>query len=125
MLIKAVQSFVIHIFVYSLTQPTYQPIYSGAWRATCSRGGAEGNTSAMLCQSQNKAIISISNNHICIFFYIFTRQHEKFTSQLQLMQKLEHSREATKSPEFKGAEGGKETKPSEQSLNAEEKLPSE
>ncbi|KAI7807973.1 centrosomal protein of 170 kDa isoform X2 [Triplophysa rosa] len=52
-------------------------------------------------------------------------KHEKFTSQLQLMQKLEHSREATKSPEFKGAEEGKETKPSEPPLNAEEKLPTD
>jgi len=33
--------------VSSLTHLTYQPIYSGACRVTCSRGSAEGNTNAV------------------------------------------------------------------------------
>ncbi|XP_065116391.2 centrosomal protein of 170 kDa [Paramisgurnus dabryanus] len=50
-------------------------------------------------------------------------KHEKYTSQLQLTQKLSSLVETTKSPEVKGAEGGKETKPSEPPPKAEEKLP--
>ncbi|XP_067315047.1 centrosomal protein of 170 kDa isoform X3 [Pseudorasbora parva] len=51
-------------------------------------------------------------------------KHEKFTSQLQLSKKPSPSGETTKSPEVKGAEGGKdaEVKPSEPASKADEKL---
>ncbi|XDV36424.1 hypothetical protein PO909_006205 [Leuciscus waleckii] len=50
-------------------------------------------------------------------------KHEKFTSQLQLTKKPSPSGETTKSPEVKGAEGGKdaEVRPSEPAPKAEEK----
>ncbi|XP_016122288.1 centrosomal protein of 170 kDa-like isoform X1 [Sinocyclocheilus grahami] len=51
-------------------------------------------------------------------------KHEKFTSQLQLTKKPSPSGETTKSPEVKGAEGGKdaEARPSEPSPKPEEKM---
>ncbi|KAF4111864.1 hypothetical protein G5714_006659 [Onychostoma macrolepis] len=52
-------------------------------------------------------------------------KHEKFTSQLQLTKKPSPSGETTKSPEVKGAEGGKdaEARPSEPPPKPEEKVP--
>lgn len=61
-------------------------------------------------------------------FYIHLHgQHEKFTSQLQLTKKPSPSGETTKSPEVKGAEGGKdaEVRPSEPAPKAEEKMSGE
>ncbi|XP_073809696.1 centrosomal protein of 170 kDa isoform X3 [Danio rerio] len=51
-------------------------------------------------------------------------KHEKYTSQLQLTKKPSPSGETTKSPEVKGAEGGKETevRPSEPAPKTEEKV---
>ncbi|XP_056123108.1 centrosomal protein of 170 kDa isoform X1 [Rhinichthys klamathensis goyatoka] len=51
-------------------------------------------------------------------------KHEKFTSQLQLTKKPSPSGETTKSPEVKGAEGGKdaEVRPSDPAPKAEEKV---
>uniref|UniRef100_A0A8C1C8K9 Centrosomal protein 170Ab n=1 Tax=Cyprinus carpio carpio TaxID=630221 RepID=A0A8C1C8K9_CYPCA len=58
---------------------------------------------------QEQQYITLKMGDMLRFGYDILSDHEKFTSQLQLTKKPSPSGETTKSPEAKGAEGGKDT----------------